>query len=32
VHAICEFHGLKFSVPPTLWTNDGRIRTIRWEA
>jgi RES domain len=30
VHAICEFHGAKLSLPPEIWTNDPRLAALDW--
>lgn len=30
VHAICEFHGQKFSVPPQSWAADARFSSFNW--
>ena len=32
VHAICEFRGEKFSIPPDFWNADLRMRAIDWKA
>jgi hypothetical protein len=28
VHAICEFHGQKFSIPPSHWQSDDRVTDV----
>ena len=30
VHAICEFHGQKFSMPPQSWASEGRLSSFNW--
>tara|TARA_R110002049_G_scaffold92116_3_gene228798 strand:+ start:561 stop:1331 length:771 start_codon:yes stop_codon:yes gene_type:complete len=30
VHAICEFHGQKFSMPPKSWEADDRLSSFNW--
>tara|TARA_R110001606_G_scaffold174177_1_gene320805 strand:- start:10623 stop:11393 length:771 start_codon:yes stop_codon:yes gene_type:complete len=30
VHAICEFHGQKFSMPPQSWETDDRLSSFNW--
>lgn len=30
VHAICEFQGEKFNVPPESWNSDPRLNKLEW--
>lgn len=30
IHAICDFHEQKFSIAPTQWTSDERLRSLSW--
>lgn len=32
VHAICEFHGQKFTLPPVAWSGDPRLKRLDWTA